>query len=422
MIYLLIGYMFLYVHRPFEVWPILAAIHLERLYMLVMLAVWALGGEKRWPSNPLNIALAAFTMAVLVCFAASDWSGTPKAQLIVENYLKVLVFYMVLITTVRDERDLKRLIWGFVLVMGVYMAHSLREFRNGRYVYRMGIIRMMAISTTEGDPNSFAATIAYALPLVKPLWMTASSRRVRWLLAGYVALAVVCIGLTGSRSGLVLLAICTACVVLTGRRKVRMALLAVVLAPLLWSLLPPSLQNRFTTLINPEVGPANAQESAEGRIEGFFTGLDLWSRYPLTGCGPGAWIPATGSPIESHNLYGQVVGEMGTLGALTFAGILLAYWINIRWASHCYREHPEWGKDFLHYLIRAIGLGVLLMFIGGASGHNLFRYSWSWYGGFVIIARQCIEQRLADPGWDHPHGDDSDGENPGELHWTYMHV
>ena len=29
----------------------------------------------------------------------------------------------------------------------------------------------------------------------------------------------------------------------------------------------------------------------------------------------------------------------------------------------------------------------------GNFGHNLFRYSWLWYGGFLIITRHCVEQR-----------------------------
>ncbi len=397
MIYMLIGYMFLYIHRPFEVWEVLATIRLERVYMLATLGSWAFGQEKRWPSNRLNVAVAVFTATVLTCYFVSPWSGTAESWAIVENYLKVFVYFVLLVTSIRNEQDLKRLVWGFVLVMGVYMAHSLREFGNGRHVYRMGIVRMVGVDSTAGDPNSFACTIAYALAMVRPLWLGAS-RRGRWLLAGYVALSATCIALTGSRTGFTLLGVWAACMVLIGRRKFRMLLMTAVLVPLLWGLLPPSLQNRFQTLIDPKVGPANAQSSAEGRTEGFLYGLALWSRYPLTGCGPGAWMPATGSDIEAHNLYGQVLGETGTLGVLAFAGLLLAYVANVRWASARSRDHPERGDIFAVPLIRAAGLGVVLMLIGGWGGHNLFRYNWLWYASFVIVARRCMEQRMADEG------------------------
>src|SRR4051812_40284846 len=121
--WMLAGYMFLFVHRPFEVWPVLATVRLERVYMLVLLATWAFGKtKKRWPSNPLNMALVGFTMAAVVCFAASNWSGSIRPQTLIENYLKIFVFYVVVITTVQDERDLERLIQGFIVVMGIFIA------------------------------------------------------------------------------------------------------------------------------------------------------------------------------------------------------------------------------------------------------------------------------------------------------------
>jgi hypothetical protein len=39
-------------------------------------------------------------------------------------------------------------------------------------------------------------------------------------------------------------------------------------------------------------------------------------------------------------------------------------------------------------------MGVFLLLFMGNFGHNLFRFSWLWYGGFLIIARYCIEARV----------------------------
>jgi len=163
----------------------------------------------------------------------------------------------------------------------------------------------------------------------------------------------------------------------------------------LWGALPEALQNRFETIVNPEVGPANARESAQNRLEGLEIGLKLWAQYPATGCGPGAWKIATGRKIESHNLYGQIVGETGTLGLVAFSLILLCFWFNLRNVRLLYREHTEWGRDFLFQVTTAVAFALFLMLFEGNFGHNLFRYSWLWYGGFLIITRHCVEQRLA---------------------------
>jgi O-antigen ligase len=398
MLYLLIGYMWLFVHRPFEFWPVLGSFRLELVYMSVTGLCWVAYGNKRWPANRLHLAILAFTGAVLACWVASPWVSA-NSSLVVENHLKLLVFYFLLVTCLRDERDLTRLVQAFVVVMAVYMLHSLWEYRNGRHVYRMSISRMVGVDESLGDPNSFGASILYALPLATLFWGLSEpgGRRtalVRWLLAAYVGLSALCIVLTGSRSAFVGLIAWAGFTVLLSRHRWRLAAAALVLAPALWLLLPAEKQTRFLTLIDPEVGPANAQTSAEGRIEGLKIGLALWNDNPVTGCGPGAWLVATGSEIESHNLYGQVLGELGTLGAVTFAAVVLCLWWNLRCIRAAYRDRPEWGDDFCSRLARAIGLSLGLMLLEGFAGHNLWRHNWYWFGAFLVVAHHLVAERL----------------------------
>jgi O-antigen ligase len=393
MLWLLLGYMFLFIHRPFEIWPVLGEYRIERIYMLgTMLAVAGWPG-KRFLTNRQHWAFAGFALAVFLCWVASPWGA--QGEQVVEDFFKILVFYVLLTLVIHDEKNLRLLLMGFLGIMVLYMTHSLVEYANGRHVFRMGITRLIGVDTTMGDPNSFGASIVYALPFIIPFWTDPASKRWRWLLGGYLALSVVCIGLTGSRSAFVGFLLGGLLMIMKSRWRWRLAIGGVLAAPLLWAALPPTLQTRFETIINPDVGPANAKSSAEGRIQGLVSGLQLWEENPISGCGPGAWRKATGSTIESHNLYGQLMGEMGTLGVAAFTAILVGFWVNLRWIRKAYRLHPEWGHDFLYQVTSAIGLGVLLLLFLGNFGHNLFRYSWYWYGGFLIITRYCVQQRLA---------------------------
>jgi hypothetical protein len=391
MLWILLGYMFLFIHRPFEVWPALATFHVERVYMLGALLAALFSPGKRWLPNPLHWAYFVFAAGVLLCWVASPWSS--RGETTVENYFKILVFYLLTVSVVHDERMLRRLLLGFLVIMALYMAHSLREYLGGRHTYRQGLPRMIGVDSAMGDPNTFGATVLYALPFVIPFWKCAGSRRLKWLLAAYVSLSVTCIALTGSRSAFVGLLLLTAVLVLRSHWRGRLAVLVTLSVPLLWAALPASLQNRFETIINPQAGPEVAQRSAESRIDGLRVGWRLWDRSPITGCGPGAWRAATGRKIESHNLYGQLLGEMGTVGVIAFAAVVVAFLANLRRIRHLYERHPEWGQGFLFHVNRALGLGLLLLLFEGNFGHNLFRYNWLWYGGFLIIARYCVEQQ-----------------------------
>ena len=76
------------------------------------------------------------------------------------------------------------------------------------------------------------------------------------------------------------------------------------------------------------------------------------------------------------------------------AAILLGFWLNFRQVRRLYRERPEWGPDYLFHVTGAVGFALFLLLFEGNFGHNLFRYSWLWYGGFLTIARYCIQQKL----------------------------
>jgi O-antigen ligase len=260
----------------------------------------------------------------------------------------------------------------------------------------MGIVRLVGVEKTLGDPNSFGASIVYALPFVQYLWVAWPRTWQRWALVAYVLLSVGCLLLTGSRSSLVGLALCGFLNLLMTRRKVLWLAGLSVLALGGWFALPESLQTRFETIIDPTVGPANAQVSGQGRIDGFFIGLKLWGEYPIAGCGPGAWRPASGAPLESHNLYGQVLGELGTIGALAFALLVVTLIRHLRRLTRL--THPERGycpDRRLYALGRAMTVSTILLLFEGMFGHNLFRYNWSWYCAFTAVALDACRGRMA---------------------------
>jgi O-antigen ligase len=392
--WLLIGYMFLFIDRPFEVWPWLGDLHVERVYMLFTLAVWVVYPRKRFLPNVQHAAYFAFAVAVLFAWGISPWNA--YGQPIVEDWLKIVVFYVLLVTCISDEEGLKHIAVGFLTVMGLYLLHSFREYLGGRHTYRMGIARMIGVDTTLGDPNSFGASIIFALPIVVALWKSEIGGRLgRLMMVGYVGLSSLCILLTGSRGSLVGLLVWFA--ILIWGTRYRFAALAafVVAAPLAFVALPDSLQTRFETIINPDVGPANAKESGEGRIQGLVLGWQQFTNNPLSGIGPGAWRPANNTKIESHNLYGQLIGETGMLGALSFLAIIACYWKNIRAIRRVRRDMPSCENDLVFTLPASIGVAVFLLLFMGNFGHNLFRFTWLWYGGFAIIARYCVARRVA---------------------------
>jgi hypothetical protein len=393
--WLLIGYMFLFIHRPFELWPALGELHVERVYMLGILLAWAVSPKKRWIPNKQHFAYMGFATAVAFCWMMSPWAD--EGQVVVENWFKILVFYFLLVTVTYDEKGLKRMVVGFLGVMAIYMLHSFKEFLGGRHTYRMGIIRMIGVDSSMGDPNSFGASIVFALPFVTACWLCFRERWAKLALLGYLGLSSGCILLTGSRSSLVGLCLWGSIVILKSRHRWAGLGAAALMAPVVFLILPDSLQTRFETIINPEVGPESARVSGEGRVDGFFKGFELLAANPATGIGPGSWRPATKSKLESHNLIGQLCGEMGFAGILTFSFILYCFAANLLWMRRRYRKEKPANRPFEYHVAMAVGMSVFLLLFLGTFGHNLFRHNWLWFGGFLIIARYVASKRQPKP-------------------------
>lgn len=384
------GYIWLYIHRPFEVWPSLGALQIERVYMLFALLYWVCYPGKTVVLNRLHAAFIAFALALVMCWLSSPYAA--EGTKTVEDFFKVVVFYVLVVTTVRDEKTLRKLVLIYLAVVGLYMAHSLVEFVHGRHVYRMGIRRMVGVDSTYNDPNTFSATLLYSLPLTLPFWAERPRGWMKAALWGYLGLSVVCILLTGSRGALVGMGCLTALWLGSAKRRGKLVMLLVLAVPVGWSLLPEQLHNRFRTLVDSSAGPANAQQSAEGRTKGLLDGLRLWGRSPATGFGPNSFGKAAGHGFQAHSLYGQTLGEMGTLGLLTLAGMVACFALNAAEARRFGRDHPEEGV-FLRNLSRAVSVAVVLLLVMGFGSHNLYRYTWLWFGAFQGIALYCLRER-----------------------------
>ena len=196
MLWLLVGYMWLFIHRPFEVWPWLGAYHIERVYMIVTILYWALVAPKTWLSCRNNVPVFLLAGTLLLASQTSPYANFAY----VEDWFKILVFYFLVITTIRNERELRILVTAFVCFTALYELHSLREFLCGRYQYVMGVKRMVGVDATLSHPNSFGASVDYALPFLYPAWTLASKRWQKLALTGIFGLGFTCVLLTGSRS------------------------------------------------------------------------------------------------------------------------------------------------------------------------------------------------------------------------------
>jgi len=393
--------MWLYIHRPFEIWPWLGDLYFERVYILTCAVLWLLFHQKSVIRN-INV-LAVFGVAVAILFSDFMTNMSGESNPAVDEWLKILFFAILLLTSVRQEQELKILLSGFVVVFFVYMLHSYYEFKFcGHHVFRMGIPRLCGVGVTMGDPNAFGASVVYFLPVLVPLWTMfrgIPAIPVRLFAIASLCLAVICISDTGSRGAFVgfLAYVCLAAAFSKNRWKILAA--AIVFLPIIWVNMDERMQNRYLTLIDPSKGPTNAQVSAEGRWKGFLTGMELFQKYPLHGCGPGNTAVVSGTGFQTHNLYGQVAGELGSIGILAYVFLCCCLTINYLYSRFYWKillaRYPT-ADPYLFLVSQAVFIAMILLFLMGWGGHNAFRYTWVWFAVFQSMAVVALKKKADD--------------------------
>lgn len=436
---LLAGYLFLLIFRPYEYWPVLGEFRVERIYMLCLMGIVFLSKEKRFLSSSLNGVVLFFSLALLVSGTFSiSWDESLR---MIEDYLKYVVFYFMVLLCVRDEKDFRFIIIAFIGVMFLYVGKSAWEFFvNGRHVYRMGISRMIGIDITYGDPNSFSASICYSLPLVwamirsefESVWL----RRALW---AYGCLALVAIVMTGSRSGMVTALLFFLILFISSSRKFVATFVIAIVLICSWQAMPEDFQTRFLSTFVDDVGPENARQSADGRMKGFKHGISLFVENPILGVGPNNYPLSWGIRMNAHNLYGQLLGELGLFGGVTF-GILVILMVvynrrivrifqlmerrgeanDIQFSRHdakqlnekVHRVHHSSDiqdrksalasfKDiypvpliFYSLVAQAIIQTIILMLFKGWGDHNLYRYTWLWLAALTVLGHHFFQREV----------------------------
>ncbi|MCH2181117.1 MAG: O-antigen ligase family protein [Mariniblastus sp.] len=395
MIWLLIGYMYLFIHRPFEIWEWLGELRVERIYMLVTMVYWAAFAEKTWTRNIINIGVLAFATSFTLSTVFSQYVGF--GNLGVQDWYKVLVFYVLVMTSVNRPRDFRLLVVSFIVIAAIYELHSLYEYRNGRGVSRMGTWRMVGINESLADPNSLAATTNIFIPMLLPLTVFARARWQKLSVVGLLVLFLAVIFFTGSRSGFLALIALGFAVALRAvfYSRFRWQILPLLILPVLaWGLLPDDLKDRYRTIIDPSVGPANAQRSADSRVDFFWAATKIWNRQPVFGVGPNGFKNASGTGRSPHSLYAQVISDLGSVGVIAVGTLLACFGFNYWQARKIYdsTDDDPWSK-FHFYVVVACSIAVLQLLLLGFAGHNLLRFTWIWYAAFSALGLKFLSQR-----------------------------
>ncbi|RIK74268.1 MAG: hypothetical protein DCC67_16830 [Planctomycetota bacterium] len=412
--WLIFGWFALYIIRPWEVLaPWMAALRVERVYCTTVLGVLVISGKLRFDFSKQTLSLAAL-IAVMYITAFTGMSYS-RSSLNIYSTLVHVAMYVAMLSVIRRPRDLLCIAWMYLVIMAMYLGKSEYEyFIHGRHDFTQGVPRLLGIDLTYRHYNSVAASALLTMPVLQLLWTTRSDisaswsarsrTRLKWALLAYGCLAVSAVLLTNSRGGMLGLAVYFFLACVTGKtamRAVKTLLLAgLIVGPVVLFGMPETQMRRLSTLWNANPR-SSAQGSLEGRKQAVIDGLRMFAENPMTGVGLGCFkryrvLRGDSSDIEAHNIYIEVLGEMGALGGLAFGTFVACTWFNFRKIGLLAASAGTAEGEFLRKLALAGRNSLLLLLYFGCLGSNLDRFNWFWLAGVGVagvgIARRCVSE------------------------------
>ena len=394
--------------RPWEkLIPELASLHPARIYAVAMIGVVVLSGRLRMMMSFQTLTVFIFIGALaLSYFAAYDQS---RAWADLYRYLTLIVFYFILISVIRTPYQLAFLATCYLVITTFYLALSEYEyFFHDSHQYRMGVRRLIGVDLTFNGPNEVAGSTVLSFPIAWAMWKTRHAFTETWpatlrrlfpyCLGIYALICLSAIVLTNSRGGVLGVLVFLALVVLSGRGIGKKLLISICLVGVVWVAMPEEHRNRVRTIWNPDVGPRNAARSAEGRIEGFRAGLEMFKQHKFAGVGLGCFALyrfhyVDGNPEEAHNLLGQTLGETGIVGTLAFSLLIVAVFANsVTTLTLTRGREDDPSVAIIREITIACVMTVLVLLYFGILSHNMLRFNWLWVAAFALLCREFAKQ------------------------------
>lgn len=335
---LVLVFMFLLVSRTVEIIPELTGINTHLILLLlpfVLLASLFSGELGNAMKTPVVVMFTAFT--IWLCFAtlASTWKGG-SARLLVFTWIESYLSSIVLVSLISTLEQCRKLFYtlAFALLPILFQTVVFYAKTQGRDASATGSL---------GNPNDLAFAILLLLPFA--VFVIQSESLLNW--KALVCVPVVIYGLiktlrTGSRSALLTLVVCFLIVLITGKARTKLRLLAVggVIGLVGIAAVPRDVLLRWATVFDGtsyehamSVDELSAVDSTRAREMLFHESVRLMLEHPVLGVGPGVFMAALsgeqekrgehGSWHEAHNSFVQVGSEAG----LPAFAIYLAIWL-----------------------------------------------------------------------------------------------
>lgn len=330
-------YLVLVIVRPQD-YPALvdSGVPMLQIALALGLASWLASRRKPFdvPQYPL---LFVFLIALMLSEIANGWWGGALQQL--QSFGPVLIAFVLFAQAIDSQRRVEVMMIVFGLCTAVLAAHGIEQKELGIgwtdvELIQDGRIQYLGIFN---DPNDLGMLFVAVLPMVLYLSLGGGMLRPRRLFWLAIAAAILwAIVLTDSR-GTLLAVVAMVGVYLWRQRGLFTAASAAVVCLGALMALPSRMQELDVS-----------EESALGRVEAWYQGLQMFMADPVFGVGAGLFADNNAN-LTAHNSFVLVLAETGFLGfTIWLAFVCYCFFMPLAILAHEPELVDEEAEDAWH--------------------------------------------------------------------------
>ncbi len=286
------------------------------------------------PKHTKNYWILFFGAALIPASVTSLMLGRPLPSLIngLIQPISLILFYFVLIYTIRKESDLRLVTWALVLGLGVAAFTSLvgiGRVNETSYYGRAGGL--------GGNPNLLAVNCVMGIGMMLPLLLESRGKNLtRLVLLGLAVVMLLAIVQTVSRAGFLVLMVLGGFILVRSRRLdlIAWAIPVALIAVIGFLFFAPETYFQRMSTIGSEAADLASLSTENPRIHGWYWALRAFQAYPFTGVGLGTFhtfvmLESHDTTTSPHSTYFQVLAHMGLVGMIPYMAMLVLSWFDM---------------------------------------------------------------------------------------------
>lgn len=325
-------------------------------------------------------------------------------------YLKFFLIYFMIISCIGDEKRLRIFTYLYLACISLLFVEPFILSLQGKgFRFNNHMMRLYGITGMFDHPNQLGGITAANLSFFYFLMLSHKSKFLKLLFLSLIMISLQVIMLTQSRTAFLTVVAFGFFAWLFSSHKVKFLLILLSAGIVIWNFAPEQTKDRFRTLSHSlEVMDADSDEVYTGNKElGSMNSrrillrnsIIIFLENPIFGVGIHNFVSVSGrrwnSWMPTHCLYTEALSEVGLVGTLSFAYVLILAFKNLNRSKRILEDNLEDNKDksFLYQLNKAVYIYLLMRLVVGIFGQDLYRMWWWIAGGYSVVILRIVQNK-----------------------------